>query len=236
MLLFLAVGDVVVDGVDLVGWDAPVELSHRAHNSTFMQRLESRIIDIILVLIVGPILLPIGGLIDLATIPQILGGHLILRQRARLIRTNTARRAQRLHRLQILDQHLLLRQPLRRQSQPHRHFRQQSLWYIRHNNANGEDEVGDGGVADGETQTEQDDTAGTGEDGDADDEAGDLAGEGGLVGAGVGGEVGDQPDEGVVAGEQDDALAGALSAQRREEGDVLGLEGVGWVGALWHAD
>ena len=61
------------------------------------------------------------GLLDVGVEPHVCDGHPVLRQCARLVRADRRRRAQSLHRLEVLHQTVLARHALRRQRQTHLH-------------------------------------------------------------------------------------------------------------------
>jgi len=77
-----------------------------------------------------------------------------------------------------------------------------------------------------EGNDEEDDTSADGDDGDDADEMLDLNGDGRLLGLDTRGETSDATNDSVVADVDDDATAAALDHRRREEGNVLGLEGI----------
>ena len=100
----------------------------------------------------------------------VLHGHSILRQCARLVAADRRSGAQRLHRLQVLDHAVLLRQSLGGQRQRKRHRRKQALGNVAHDDGDAVDE----GLEEGHLQAHAD---GAEDDAQADAQTGNEADE-----------------------------------------------------------
>lgn len=166
------------------------------------------------------------GLDDLIVEPHVGHGHPVLRQGAGFVRADGRRRAQRLDGLEILHEAVLRGHALGRQGQTDGDGGEQALGHVGDDDADEEDDGVEPVVAEDEGDDEEGDAKEDGHTGDQVDEVMDLLGDGGLAGVETRGQTGDPAHGRLVAAADDDALGRALDRVRREEGEILGLEGI----------
>ena len=156
--------------------------------------------------------------------------HLVLRERARLVRRDHVHTAQRLDDLQVLDEHVVARRLTRHEQERERERDRQAGRYESDEDRNGLDDhlverdlVRMVDVQPGGPRGQAHDDGAYGEDGDDHDEAEYLDLESGLALLGAAGQSGYGADDRLLAGGGDDRSPAAVRDHGGHEGDVLRL-------------
>mmetsp|Transcript_39307 Transcript_39307/g.99061 ORF Transcript_39307/g.99061 Transcript_39307/m.99061 type:complete len:350 (-) Transcript_39307:780-1829(-) len=166
----------------------------------------------------------VGG-VDLAVEPQVRHRHAVLRERAGLVGADGGGGPQRLHRLQVLHQHVLRVHALGGQSEGDRHGGKQTLGHVGDNDTNHKHHVLHDGVHK-QAEDKEDDAEDHGHSGDNLDEVVNLLVKGRLHILSAGRKASNTPDQRAVARVDNDAGGTPLRARGTVESQVARLERV----------
>mmetsp|Transcript_29783 Transcript_29783/g.50025 ORF Transcript_29783/g.50025 Transcript_29783/m.50025 type:complete len:1038 (-) Transcript_29783:437-3550(-) len=210
------------------------ELGVVAQSSNHLQLRESGVSRVVVCLASGdrsgheflPMLVVLAGrgAEDLVVIPAVLHGHAVLGQGAGLVGSDDCGGTKGLHGLQVLHKYVLLVHTLGGKGKRHGHSGKQTFGHVGHNDTDHEHDVLDDTGSKHHADGEEGDTENDSNDGDQVDELGNLDGDRGVLGGGLGRETGDLSHSGVVGSSHNDTNTLAGCDDRGEEAKVLRLE------------